>query len=90
MIRASRVKLRTFNCDRINGNFKYFPHLKKFISESEMFEKPDIYHLIRKCPNIIRTAVNELSTRLTQCEEFEGPVKIIFYPDICKTRLKSV
>jgi len=57
MIQAFQVKLKIFNRDIINKNFKYFPNFKKFISELEIFNKPDITHLIQEFSNIIGTAM---------------------------------
>jgi hypothetical protein len=81
MIQAFQVKLKIFNRDIINKNFKYFPNLKKFISELEIFNKPDITHRIQEFSNIIETAMNEFSTRFTQFKEFEETMKIIIYPN---------
>lgn len=81
MIQAFQVKLKIFNRDIINKNFKYFPNLKKYISELEIFNKPDITHLIQEFSNIIGTAMNEFSARFTQFKEFEETMKIIVYPD---------
>lgn len=81
MIQTFQVKLKIFNRDIINKNFKYFPNLKKFISELEIFNKPDIYHLIQEFSNMIETDMNKFSTRFTQFKEFEETMKIIIYPD---------
>jgi len=79
MIQAFQVKLKIFYRDIINKNFKYFPNLKKFISELEIFNKPDITYLIQEFSNIIETAMNEFSTRVIQFKEFEETMKIIIY-----------
>jgi hypothetical protein len=39
MIQAFQVNLRVFNGDIIKKKFKYFPNLKKFISELKILKK---------------------------------------------------
>lgn len=93
MIQGFQVKLKIFNRDIINKNFKYFSNLKKLIKESEIFNKPDITHLIQELSNIIETAMNEFSIRFTQFKEFKETMKIIIYPDtlsIEKLKLKML
>ncbi|XP_060864294.1 SCAN domain-containing protein 3-like [Metopolophium dirhodum] len=53
----------------------------QYISELEIFNKPDMTHLIQEFSNIIGKAMNEFSTRFTQFKEFEETMKIIVYPD---------
>lgn len=80
-IPAFQVKLKIFNSDIINKNFKYFPNLKKFLLELEIFNEPDITNLIKEFSNIIETTMNEFSTCFTQFKEFEETMKIIIYSD---------
>jgi len=47
----------------------------------EIFNKPDITHLIQEFSNIIGTAMKEFSTRFNQFKEFEETMKIFVYRD---------
>ncbi|GBN88797.1 General transcription factor II-I repeat domain-containing protein 2B [Araneus ventricosus] len=82
LIRAFDAKLHVFRNDIITRNFKYFPNLKKNISDLDIHGKPVDETVTEEFISVIDSSINEFSARFSQFKELSETLKFIMYPDV--------
>ncbi|XP_069181810.1 general transcription factor II-I repeat domain-containing protein 2A-like [Procambarus clarkii] len=82
-IKAFEMKLKVFKRDVDNERFRYFPNLKRYISDLKD-DRTDHKCLQKLFVNIIESTVWQFSTRFAKFRELEDTVKFIKIPDSIK------
>ncbi|GFW23461.1 general transcription factor II-I repeat domain-containing protein 2A [Trichonephila clavipes] len=82
LIRAFEAKLYVFRNDIITKNYKYFPNLKKNITDLDAQEKRNEEKVINDFISIMDSLIKEFSARFSQFKELSETFKFIMYPDV--------
>ncbi|GFU63551.1 general transcription factor II-I repeat domain-containing protein 2A [Trichonephila clavipes] len=82
LIRAFEAKLYVFRNDIITKNYKYFPNLKKNITDLDAQEKRNEEKVIDDFISIMDSLIKEFSARFSQFKELSETFKFIMYPDV--------
>lgn len=80
-IKAFEMKLGVFKRDIDSERFRYFPNLKKYISDLPKDDKTGRQCLQKLLVNITESTVEQFSTRFARFRELEETAKFIKFPD---------
>lgn len=83
-IKAFEMNLEVFKRDVDNERCRYFPNLKRYITDLQKDDGTDHKYLQNLFVNIVEPAVRQFSTRFAKFRELEETVKLIKFSDSIK------